>query len=598
MLHATLGLSFAVFATTAVDLYVDGSAPGCAGGTGTQADPLCSITSALEDAAPGETIFIAPGVYTESLLLDQSQQLIGIGGQAVTILDGAGSNQIIYISGDSDVLIEGLTLRNGFHFRGAGIEARSESRVTLRDSTIESCSSPGFEQKGGGIFGYNADIILENSTLSNNDAHAGGGVALLYHSDLRAYDSRLTGNTATRYGGAAYVDRSQAHFVRSTLDDNWGAIGGAVYGWVASSIVIKECSLLGNYGYGSAVGGNHTCTIENSTLSGNDGFHVINVFSGVVTLRNATVTDNDSVGVYDPFPGAIHGGTINLKDSIVAGNQGGDFGDPVTSQGNNLIGTGAVGVAHGVNGDHTGTPGIPLDPMLAPLADNGGPTLTHGLLPGSRALDAGSNVGLIPVADQRGAVRPWGASTDIGAFEAGSDPDGLCAGNVQSCSLCPCGNDAPSSARGGCLNSAGSSAHLVRTFTGSVATGDLRFEGRELPAGAFAVLLSGDALAPTNPANPCFGTNSGIQSVLLDGKRCIVQGIQRHGGRVTAGDGTIGDSTPGWGPPDNPFLGIATQAGFTAGTTRFFQATYRDFDTAVCMTGLNTTQASEVTFTP
>ena len=56
------------------------------------------------------------------------------------------------------------------------------------------------------------------------------------------------------------------------------------------------------------------------------------------------------------------------------------------------------------------------NPKLGPLADNGGPTLTMALLPGSPAIDAG-DTSLAPPTDQRGFPRPFGAAADIGAFE-------------------------------------------------------------------------------------------------------------------------------------------------------------------------------------
>jgi len=59
------------------------------------------------------------------------------------------------------------------------------------------------------------------------------------------------------------------------------------------------------------------------------------------------------------------------------------------------------------------------DPKLGPLANNGGPTLTMALLPGSPAIDAG-NTSLAPATDQRGFPRPAGLAADIGAFEYGS----------------------------------------------------------------------------------------------------------------------------------------------------------------------------------
>ncbi len=67
-------------------------------------------------------------------------------------------------------------------------------------------------------------------------------------------------------------------------------------------------------------------------------------------------------------------------------------------------------------GDLTGSQASPLDPKLGPLADNGGPTLTMALLPGSPAIDAG-DTSLAPPTDQRGFPRPFGPTADIGAYE-------------------------------------------------------------------------------------------------------------------------------------------------------------------------------------
>ena len=118
---------------------------------------------------------------------------------------------------------------------------------------------------------------------------------------------------------------------------------------------------------------------------------------------------------------------------------------------------------------------------------------------------------------------------------------------------------------------------------------------------ATSVLLSGAAVAPTGAANPCFGLQSGIHSADRDGLRCAVQGVRRHGNRMTDAAGNIQDSTGpsrGWGGESDPSVGIATQGGFVAGQTRYFQVVYRDDPSVVCMRGLNTTQAVEVTFEP
>src|SRR5207245_9530682 len=133
--------------------------------------------------------------------------------------------------------------------------------------------------------------------------------------------------------------------------------------------------------------------LTNSTVSGNtsgnQGGGIVN--AGMLTLTNSTVTANTS----GPTGGAIYnfgGATANIKNTIVANNTvnsgaGPDLGGTFNSQDYNLIGntsgsrfTGAT--MHNITG---------LDPQLGPLASNGGPTMTHALLPGSPAIDAGSN---------------------------------------------------------------------------------------------------------------------------------------------------------------------------------------------------------------
>ena len=122
-----------------------------------------------------------------------------------------------------------------------------------------------------------------------------------------------------------------------------------------------------------------------------------------------------------------------IHNTIIANNtastpvQGYDdvYGTLQSTGSNNLIGinTGLTGMSDGVNGNMIGTSVAPLDPKLGVLRDNGGVTLTHALLPGSPAFDAG-NIALSIDAqgsplttDQRGYARVYGTNVDIGAFE-------------------------------------------------------------------------------------------------------------------------------------------------------------------------------------
>src|SRR5262249_10240678 len=94
------------------------------------------------------------------------------------------------------------------------------------------------------------------------------------------------------------------------------------------------------------------------------------------------------------------------------------------SLGHNLIGIGDDSLfVNGVDGDQVGSIVSPLNPGLGPLQNNGGPTLTMALLPGSPAIDKGDDSVLASplflTTDQRGAgfPRKWNTHVDVGAFE-------------------------------------------------------------------------------------------------------------------------------------------------------------------------------------
>lgn len=171
-------------------------------------------------------------------------------------------------------------------------------------------------------------------------------------------------------------------------------------------------------------------------------------------------------------------------------------------------------------------------------------------------------------------------------------------GDQMGCTSCPCGNNAAVDTVGGCLNSAGSSAELVVSGGASASSDTLRMEVLGATLNSFAILASGNAVAPQNAANPCFGTASGLAAGNLDGLRCAVNAVQRHGVRATDANGDVGVTGNGWGPPSGPVGGLVAQGGFVAGQTRFYQVFYRENIEAGCQTGQNTTQAVRVIFTP
>jgi Ca2+-binding RTX toxin-like protein len=153
---------------------------------------------------------------------------------------------------------------------------------------------------------------------------------------------------------------------------------------------------------------------------------------GTTTINNATITGNtaDSDGDSDGDGGAWSGGSLTLSNSIVAGNVDGSPGaeDPdcdgaITSNGHNILGIDAGCTFTPDVGDKVGTTGAPIDPMIGPLADNGGAYQTHALLSGSPAIDAGSTLRsaeadtACTATDSRGVPRGLGGRCDMGSYE-------------------------------------------------------------------------------------------------------------------------------------------------------------------------------------
>jgi hypothetical protein len=172
---------------------------------------------------------------------------------------------------------------------------------------------------------------------------------------------------------------------------------------------------------------NGTLEVSNSTISGNSAEEGGGIYNsdpdGTVTVSNSTISDNSASfggGINNKvtFPAA----SATFKNTIVAANNASLFGPdvrgPFTSQGHNLIGQSDCSVEFCfTNEDLVGTSANPIDPMVGPLANNGGPTLTHALLEGSPAIDKGVAVEGITT-DQRGFARPQGTAPDIGSFES------------------------------------------------------------------------------------------------------------------------------------------------------------------------------------
>ncbi len=232
---------------------------------------------------------------------------------------------------------------------------------------------------GGGIFNSNVLVLLA-STLSSNLAIGTPGV----NTNSAAFGP-ASGATAS---GGGIFNLGLMHATNITFLGN-SSIGGTGIGEV------------GGVGQGGAFyNGSGTATLAFQTMFSNSAPGGIAPYGG---------------GMGPSYGGGIFAtnGTVTLYNSIVASNApGGDFyvlSNSLTDGGNNLSSDNSFPFT--MPGSHNN-----VNPLLGPLANNGGPTLTVALLPGSPAIDAASSASSTPT-DQRGLPRPYGSASDIGAFE-------------------------------------------------------------------------------------------------------------------------------------------------------------------------------------
>jgi predicted outer membrane repeat protein len=271
------------------------------------------------------------------------------------------------------------------------------------------------EAQGGGTIGFAAGIAGQTIVLASE---------LVVGSQPVAIEGPAANGVTLSGGGLTRVVRAASGATLTlrnlTVANGFTTVFGAgMYVEAGATVTLDHVTVSGNTvvnpsavsgdGGGVITGAGSTLTVVNSTFSGNsaNGYGGAVFGTGTVTIISSTITGNtggDGGGIV-----AGSGATLLVRNSILAKNTGGncDFAGGIST----LAGKNVVDVA----GDCTGPSVILADPMLGPLAANGGPTRTHALLTGSPAIDAAIECGV--TTDQRYVDRPQGTGCDIGAFE-------------------------------------------------------------------------------------------------------------------------------------------------------------------------------------
>jgi hypothetical protein len=401
-----------------------------------------TITFDTGSTGPAITLTLGPITVTRSITISGrgASNLRISGGSSGPIFDTAvGSKPGAKISG---LKLAGTT-NTGF---GGAIY---NTGILSIDNCVISGNTADF---GGGIHNQGGVITIDACTITQNTANAGGALSN-QGGTVTVNNSTISSNTATSQNGGGIT----------TFGSDCPSSSGT-----EAFLFVNNSTLTGNSVQGNGLGGglcnslsgfaqlvNCTVTSNSSPIAGGG----IDTNSCAITfVISCTVTGNTcgtgAVGAGGVDNLSAEPGTVTLYNNIIAGNTGlGDCngslvnGVPtVTSGGHNLIQSPTFGFPAAASDI------IGLDPLLLPLADNGGPTQTQALSCGSPALDAGDDSALglstFLTGDQRGLPRKAGVHVDIGAYELqiqmtpAALPGGA-AGVFYSQTLTATGGDAP-----------------------------------------------------------------------------------------------------------------------------------------------------------
>jgi len=325
-----------------------------------------------------------PQTVTTSMELILAADVI-LDGLGKLMVDGGGQHRLFSVRDGATVELRRLALTGGLASEGNGGAIVSSGTLTIAESTV---SGNVASISGGGIANFGEMTIANSAISGNNSAVDGGGV----------------------------LNTGMLMVVRSTISDNTTAAGNNGGGLMnTGSATVTSSTISGNdaAGDGGGITNSNVLMLVNSTVSGNDaagtGGGILNN-SVITTITSCTIAENTAT-----FGGGIgNGGVVMMiSNTLLAGSCS---GTPLNSAGYNAE---SAGDTCGFD-EPTDLVDVSSSSLaLGPLSDNGGPTMTHALLPGSVAIDTIPALICEVAEDQRGEPRPetGGTMCDVGAFE-------------------------------------------------------------------------------------------------------------------------------------------------------------------------------------
>ena len=356
-----------------------------------------------------------------------------ISNNSTDIVNYGGGGGAIYLAGSSDLSITNSTISDNTAGNAGGIYVATGSTVSIINSTIANNTADNeasdFLGQGGGMRLTNTDLTISNSIVSGNTAsgNVGGGLSINFRSSANITNSTITNNTG-RDGGGLALNGAEVTLNSTTISNNSAQEdGGGVSAFASGSTTFTS-----NISFINS-------TVSGNTASENGGAIFINPTNGfnlTASIINSTISGNTA----SQSGGGLSAGesTISLVNSLFSGNSANNSGSEISLLGGSpsLSGVNLFGDSSISNGQafSSFTPGpnditatsdgsqpTALANILSPLSNNGGNTQTHALVDDSPAVDAANNsicaASPINNRDQRGEIRPGGATCDIGSFE-------------------------------------------------------------------------------------------------------------------------------------------------------------------------------------